>query len=187
MGLLDDSQAVEFSSHPAYACRFREHLRLLKRLGWWSEIYRTKAEQMGLIAHLAALPESRYKLAPETDLRQEFITAFLTIRLHIRRVVDKVCLGVPSGISGFRQYRLHIKEYLSHGVVPSSLSIKERMHHPDPVAVLNAAFCYYLEGLPRFIVPRTTTERRSELNRRVDMWAAKAVDDYKLLRAVRES
>lgn len=182
LGLLDDEGSCEFnSSHPADACRFREHLLELKSQGWWKAVKRFKTEHIQLIEHLGAISESKYVFPVTPGLEK----AFLLLRQRIRSLVGETIVASGSDLRQFRKWSRKIQEYLSYGVVPSTLAVGGRFYFPPPVAVMNAAFGFYLESLSKLIantedpdyVTRNIGER-GKLSGRIELWTLKALEDY---------
>lgn len=184
LGLLDDKGSCEFNrSHPADAYRFREHLLELKSQGWWAAVRPLKAEHIQLIEHLGGLPDSKYSFFDAPAL----VKAFLLLRKRIRDLVGQSIVAAGSDLREFRKWNGKIGEYLSYGIVPSTIALNRRFHFPSPVAVMNAAFTFYLQGLGRLIrntsghIPERVADR-GRLSGRVEMWTMKALEDYRLLR-----
>lgn len=71
------------------------------------------------------------------------------------------------------------------GIVPSAPTDFENVTVPDPVAVINAAFCFYLSALPRLMdnlekQDPKNLEHRSKWTRRLEMWTMKAIEDFQI-------
>jgi hypothetical protein len=194
LGLLDEKESLRFSpSHPADACRFKEHLAQLEFLGWWQAVKDVGSEHIKLIEELGKKPETSYEFALEGNLvlGQTLKDAFCDVRQDIRRLVNTMCAEVRSGLDDFRRHNRTVQEYLSRGIVPSTLAIRGRLVHPEPVGVINALACFYLSSLPRLIrnapkyYRRRNSDRkisdRSELTSRLETWGTKAIEDYRLL------
>ena len=191
LGLLDDEGSCEFnSSHPADACRFREHLLELKSQGWWAVVKKFDTEHVQLIQHLGGMSESKYVF----PLAPGLVRAFLPLRKRIQDLVGETIVSTGSDLREFRNWNRKIQEYLSCGVVPSTLAVKRRFYFPPPVAVMNAAFGFYLESLWRLIantedpdyVARDVGER-GKLSGRIELWTIKALEDYRLLQGEAKS
>jgi len=195
MGLLsEEEEAVDFSdSHPADACRFKEHVRILKSFGWWPSLVSLRTEQAKLVAKLAGIDEGEYSFSSqEEEFGSRLIKAFLRVRSRIRTLVKGIVGRDRSERKEFVTYNSTIRQYLNHGVVPSTVVFRNRLDFPTPIAVINAAFFFYLQGLPGLSDRLTTSrsamgiKRRSELQAKVQMWTMKALEDHRLLRDQQE-
>lgn len=199
LGLLDEKESLKFSpSHPADACRFKEHMTQLEFLGWWQAVKDVESEHIRLIEELGKKSETSYQfaLAEIPKLGPALKDAFCDVRGDVRRLVNTTCAGVRSGLDDFRRRNGTIQEYLSPGIVPSTLAIRRKLVHPEPVGVINAVACFYLSSLPRLVrnAPKYYHRRnsdlkisdRSELTSRLETWGTKAIEDYRLLNAQRK-
>lgn len=199
LGLLDEKESLKFSpSHPADACRFKEHLAQLEFLGWWQAVKDVASEHIKLIEELGKKPETSYQFALDWNpvLGQALKDAFCDVRGDIQRLVNTMCAGVRSSLDDFRRHNQPVQEYLSRGIVPSALAIRHRLVHPEPVGVINALACFYLSSLSRLIrnapkyYRRRNSDRkvsdRSELTSRLETWGTKAIEDYRLLHPQRK-
>jgi hypothetical protein len=79
-----------------------------------------------------------------------------------------------------------VRIYLSHGIVPSTLVQKGNERSPDAVALINAAYLFYLESLPELMRKianqnENSLSHRSKWAERVEMWTLKALEDLSLL------
>lgn len=80
-----------------------------------------------------------------------------------------------------------MEESLSVGVVPSTAP-----GPPDPVSIINAAFCFYLTSLPKVIkefedpTAETDVAIYSRWTKRTEMWTMKAIEDSQILARYRK-
>jgi len=79
-----------------------------------------------------------------------------------------------------------VRTYLTYGVVPSTLVQGGKESFPDAVALINAAYLFYLENLPQLMKriskqDKNNLSHRSKWAERVEMWALKALEDLSLL------
>jgi hypothetical protein len=79
-----------------------------------------------------------------------------------------------------------VRIYLSHGVVPSTLVQERKEKSPDAIALINAAYLFYLESLPELMQKIANQDEnrlihRSKWAERVEMWTLKALEDLTLL------
>jgi hypothetical protein len=85
-----------------------------------------------------------------------------------------------------------VRTYLSYGVVPSTLVQEGKESVPDAVALINAAYLFYLENLPQLMKriakqDENNLSHRSRWAERVEMWTLKALEDLSLLSYRREA
>lgn len=187
LGLMSPGAQVMFSdSHPAQACRFSEHLRQLEMDGWWDLVKDIPAEQPKAIAQTAGRSVGEYRLDLDAELKPDcgLIQAFLELLPAIRTAVGSLTGAIACSAHEFQDFRNHIERCLAHGVVPS-VPTELGAAPPTPVATINAAFCFYLSGLPKLMGnledqdPRNV-EHRVRWMRRVEMWTMKAIEDFQI-------
>jgi hypothetical protein len=78
LGISPDQYVKFDTDHPAPACRFAEHVKLLRDDSWWDEITNVHAEQKRLLEDLAAIPTSRYKFFVDGRTgRKKLLKAFV--------------------------------------------------------------------------------------------------------------
>jgi hypothetical protein len=88
-------------------------------------------------------------------------------------------------VDDFRRFRDHIENCLAHGIVPSAPVDSDNVTVPDPIAVINAAFCFYLGALPKLMgnlekQDPKNLEHRSKWTGRLEMWTMKAIEDFQV-------
>jgi len=183
LGLLEENGCLEFNaSHPSEACRFKEHLGLLRRSGWWGLVGRLDTDHVRFLKQLGNMPENRYGFPLVPPLAR----AFLLVRPSIRALVRRTVRPTLSDPRDFKRHNTRIQELLEYGVVPSSYPKGKRFVLPNATSIINASFCFYLRSLGR-LAQRAPQLRFSELSDRarlagrVEMWTMKALDDWKLL------
>jgi hypothetical protein len=187
LGFLSEKETVKFHpSHPSSACRFAEHVNMLRDDSWWDAIADVKANQKRILEDLAKLPRSKYRLYVDdkTTGPQGLITAFLDVVVPaIRKLVKSLTPDSHLAVKRFSSSRSNIQECLHAGVVPLTTPTS-----PDPVSIINAAFCLYLTSLPEIInrfegdKARQNVEVHSWWTKRVEMWTMKAVEDSQIHR-----
>lgn len=188
LGLMDDATQTQFSSsHPAQACRFSEHLRQLQADGWWDLVKDIQAEQPQLVSAVASLPSSDYKLSLDEGPAADFglIPAFLDLLPSIRESVCGLTESARGKADDFGRFRDHIEKCLAHGIVPSAPTDPDGVTIPDPIAVVNAAFCFYLGALPTLMGNLDSQDpkdlaHRSKWTQRLEMWTMKAIEDFQI-------
>jgi hypothetical protein len=188
---IDESELVAFSdTHPSDACRFREHSDQLERGAWWAMLSETtKTSYVSLIQRLAAIDPDRYVFDSDekSGLASDVLQAFKRMKPKIASLVDHSfgpMLRCFRGYADNAEVRL-IKNYLSRGVVPSTLIQKGREHSPDPVNLINAAYLFHLENLPELMQRikgqnKDNLAQRGKWSERVELWTLKALEDVKL-------
>lgn len=121
------------------------------------------------------------------ELAEPVLQAFLAMKPEIVKLVDETFGTVLSRFRGALdqgEIRL-VKNYLSRGVVPSTLIQRRKGVFPNPVTLINAAYLFYLENLPELMGrikgqrPRILSER-NKWSERVESWTLKALEDIRL-------
>jgi hypothetical protein len=141
-------------------------------------------EQANLIGRMANIPGQEYIFSlEEENFGCILINAFRRVIPTIRRLAKRIVKSDRSKLNQFLLFNQTIRQYLSRGVVPSTVVIRNRTYFPTPIAVINAAFLFYLQGLPGLLDRRSsmTIRRRSELQAKLEMWIMKALEDHRLL------
>lgn len=186
LDVLDKDSAKEFDSeHPCFAFRFNEHKEQLNAQGWWAAIKDLNCEHPRLIEEMASINPVDYTSFPHEPLFDtELIPAFLRLRPEIRRLVKTTVGNRDAGLNAFVALKSGIDECLSNGIVPSVLH--GRGEDPLPLALINAAFVFYLQSLSALIEAidgpgPMDIEHRSDISRRLEMWVLKAIEDCNLL------
>jgi hypothetical protein len=192
IGTSDTDDVVEFyDTHPGDACRFKEHADQLRNGDWWSLLdENTRTSYVDLIKKLAAVPETSYVY--DSEEKPEFAKPVLDAFLQLKpKVAALVADTLGNRLRRFRgtQDREEIdlvRIYLSHGVVPSTLVQDRKERSPDAIALINAAYLFYLESLPELMQKIANQDQNSLTHRskwadRVEMWTLKALEDLSLL------
>jgi hypothetical protein len=107
--------------HPAPACRFAEHKKLLQDSSWWKQVADLQAEQRKLLEELAAIPTRRYKFLVDEKNRgpRKLMEAFISDLLPaIRTLVNQVTRRAVPSVERFSRTRSDIQRCLRAGVVP---------------------------------------------------------------------
>jgi hypothetical protein len=85
-------------------------------------------------------------------------------------------------VKRFRRTRVEIENCLRVGVVPHSATAGP----PDPVSIINSAFCFYLTSLPGIIGQFERAGAENEVDvyakwtKRLEMWTMKAIEDARI-------
>ncbi len=189
MGTFELGKMKTFNrSHPSNACRFSEHLAMLKADGWWVEIKGLKSEYTALIRTLAGIPSAEYEFVDDGEtMPREFVDSFLLLLPDIRREVDSTLPSLPATSKAFSAKRADIEDCLANGIVPSAVFENQDISLlPDSVAVINSAFCFYLESLSKLIdnidgQDASNIEHRSTWTQKLETWTLKAIENIHLL------
>jgi hypothetical protein len=180
LGSLSWGKRTTFSQeHPAPACRFAEHLRFLRDAStWWRAIAHIQPRQKKLIEEFASIPRSQYGVYD--GVPKALMGPFLdSIVPRVGELVRAIAPNPKLAAKRFEKTRREIEDCLSVGVVPHVSTGSP----PDPVSIINAAFCFYLTSLPdmvgRFEGPGASAnaEKRSKWTRKLEDWTMKAIED----------
>jgi hypothetical protein len=187
---LDSPATALFNeSHPAPACRFRQHVEFLKSIGWWIFLDDVRSPQKATLERLAKQPDQEYLLqlgsaAPGKD--ELLIPAFLHVLPHIWEAVKGITEPVAVNPDGFDQCRAHVEKCLGSGIVPSVLMPTEGTP-PQPAFIVNASFTFYMTSLDalmeRLRKNPLDIQQRGVWMHRLEQWAQKALEDVFLLQA----
>jgi hypothetical protein len=191
-GTSDTGDVVEFyDTHPADACRFKEHADQLSDGDWWSLLNEnTRTSYVEIIKRLAAIPATSYTYESENKpaLAPHVLKAFLELKPNITALVVRT-LGDQArrfrGTVDTKEINL-VKTYLGYGVVPSTLVQTRKERSPNPIVLINAAYVFYLESLSELMQKIANQDKnrlahRSKWAERVEMWTLKALEDLSLL------
>lgn len=173
-------------AHPPHAMRFREQFNALTGDGW-----ELKWDQFGLerLRELAAC-ENRDLDAPSGDegFRQNvwkpLMDVFYDYYSGIDELADEVLDGRENPWGLYQQSGDAAKASLAHGIVPSIVIGEDgKPARTHPVAVINAAVFYWLEGMRETFglieeADPEDLEIRAQLEGRLEMWAMKAIEDW---------
>lgn len=187
LDFLESSVTVVFNpSHPALACRFRQHFEILKSSGWWEHLVHLQAPTKDLIQRLADRSENEYLLQLDGNSQKDavLIPAFLNILPHICNSVVQITKPALAAPAEFASNRNELEKCLMNGIVPS-VPLGQQQQVGSPVSVINASFTFYLSSLEALMKqlgkePRDI-EARSDLKHKLEQWAQKALEDIQLL------
>lgn len=176
------------SEHPAEAARFHVHLRLLKRLGWWEAISDLTSASISVLKSCENWSSCFYiqSFLPTqvSDLR-----VFECYNEIVDWLVDHVIQTVGSSvdhIEGFKKYSATISEYLRRAIVPSTIIYDGKQVNPHPVVLINAIWSFRLTEL-NYLIQNVegesvdSVQSVSRMTDRLELWALKAIEDYRLL------
>jgi hypothetical protein len=194
LGIAEDDRVNDFTdTHPSDSCRFFEHSEQLRRTGWWVFLDQQRESSFpSLIRKLASISQTRYRFysGERTALARRTLKAFQEIQPFVRVLVARVFQRSEARFRGGEEEQCvaAIEKYLSWGVVPATIIRNANAFRPDPVLLINAAYRFYLEGIPT-LVSRIARPRSDELQfvsqrekwaQRVEQWTIKALEDLQL-------
>lgn len=195
LGLLSDKDKGRFQpSHPAPACRFRQQLKLLKEDGWWTPMSAPLSNHRLQIEQLAAFPEHRYTLYVDgqTISNGSVLEAFRRALGTVEELVKKITAPPRDAVECLDAERNDIQGCLAKGVVPSRVFSGRPLSSAVPVAVVNAAYCFYLSGGLLNLIDQladkdaSDPKDRSYWTKRLETWTVKAIEDFFLLEGVQK-
>jgi dCTP deaminase len=178
-----------FEQYPPDLFRLRLQVSILKADGWWTKLERAAGDShyVTTLQAAAGLKDSNF-IYPKSFAPAVVGAIFKEIVPSIIEELNKATRKVPSGATQWENEGDLIEKYLENGVVPSTL-IQERGKEPivpDPIAILNASYHFYIRSLSRLISKIESADKKqiadcSYWSNRLEMWAAKAVEDVGLL------
>ena len=184
LGSLSPEATVTFTQeHPSPACRFAEHVELLRRDEWWRAISYIKPDQKTLLEKLANIPSRKYAVYSDHDGGPKgLLTPFLSVVIPaIRELVRKVTRESAPLAKRFGEEREIIEECLRVGVVPHA-----NKGALSPVSIINSAFAFYLSSFPSIITQfegagaANDVRIRSKWTKKLEDWTMKAIEDSQI-------
>ncbi len=167
-------QILSYRKYPSHPFRVKTQVELLKYEGWWSFIEDIDSRSVQVLKNLVELKFSTFIEAEEEspDGRAPFLVALLAIMPEIQQHLGKITQGLDPGLHEYSIVWKSIASYLGNGIVPSTLNIeveKGRFEkvNPTSIALLNASYRFYLEGLEGLmdkISNQDTTSARERTN-----------------------
>lgn len=189
---MNDDEVNEFEdTHPSHSCRFYEHFEQLQRCGWWPLLDRFGGAYASLIRKLRTISPRNYNFhsKEKPSLAPVVMKAFRDIQPYVGRLVARTFQGQEARFHGGQHFECvkAIQKYLGWGVVPATLVNNGRAFYPDPVLLINAAYLFYLEGIPVLInrIKQKREERANYISQRekwgksVEQWTLKALEDLR--------
>ncbi len=180
-------------SHPADVARFYLHLRHLRSLGWWKPIGHWNCSPIRLLRHCGEVYEKCF-LSGEisSDARNVLkIECFWDACDWLLGFVRKRVPSPRRDVQDFIDQYPVISSYLERAIVPSTIVTPTGMIHPTPIILINSAYRFVLEGLPKLLKnikdrsPNSVADR-SWCTERLELWVLKALDDCRLLQRSQE-
>lgn len=183
-----------YRSHPSHPFRVKEQAELLKGEGWWDLIKDLDSRQCTVLRALLELNPDTFIEAEDAagGERTPFVKALFDVRPQVKKQVGNVTNGIDSRLQEYRFLCTPIAEYLSNGIVPSTLNVTDLdgsplQVHASPITLLNASYRFYLEGVEELMSRikdqnLASARDRTAWMRRIENWTTKALEDVALLR-----
>jgi hypothetical protein len=182
---------TEFDEHPPDLFRVRQQRAILEKDGWWPDLAKVDSQYVALLRAVQRMKDTDFKFSINVAIdTKKVVEAFLSVAPQVLSELDNVTVGLRSGFQSWKDTSAEVEDYLSHGVVPSSLLETPgelKFVYPDTVALLNSSYKFYVESLDTLLgkikdVSLDDVRARSEWAGKVQTWTAKAIEDVNLLR-----
>lgn len=182
-------------NHPADSCRLAQHVAFLQTLGWWPHVEKCASHFVDVLKHVAAIPESGYRFRTDLPVALETPTlpAFFRLLPSVLSSLQSLVGHLDSGVPQYAQFERSVESYFHKGIVPSTIlkpssddDVTPRFDCPEPMTMLNVACRIYLESVHKVIAlvgeDRASVAAHDKWSRRLESWAAKAFEDYSILK-----
>ncbi|MBN1803694.1 MAG: hypothetical protein JW837_00445 [Sedimentisphaerales bacterium] len=196
----DIKRNMNFSrTHPADYFRFKMHAKWLSE-GEWDEIIKERTplvfdrlkdcEKLQLknndfsINYKSPLED---KPDLENKLHNWMLQEFEKMVKKIEPVVSAELENFKNPINDFNNNDALVTDYLEHGVVPSTVYDNENKQicHPNPTTILNSGFFFYLGNMDALLKKvessNSDIDKRTNYEKRLNQWLAKAIEDWQIL------
>jgi hypothetical protein len=192
LGLQDTALQTQFTeSHPSDALRFAEHLAMLTDTGWWDHIQTLDSWHRVILEECAGKSgSSSLHIDGQPYPDPGLVDAFKDVLPTLRDMVRHISAETTTSAENFARLRPEVESALLWGVVPPVHPSGQPGAgiDPDPVSIINAAFCFYLTRLPELLrnlnlsAERTPeVQARSFWAARLQTWTLKAVEDHQIM------
>jgi hypothetical protein len=180
---------LEFQQmHPANLFRIKQHVTLLKKLDWWSQIDLTKSHHYKVLDLSQSVSDSKFTFSRGKFLGAQALQAFFEVLPLIEQQLYTVMSGLDPGLVEYKKLFSVVQEYFKNGIVPSTVPDPDNSARvfPSPLTVLNAAYAFNLESLNTLIsgIERQdplSIRDRQKWTEKLEAWTLKAIEDYGLL------
>lgn len=198
--LPDPEEVKRFNaSHPCDCLRFREQLAALGNDGWDMDVEYSNPRLEYVKDEVAAVPLDDYSACSElnTTMWSKVLSPLASIlESNMKIIHDLVAMALAPKLDNPHEHYScdwkRVSDCLGHGVVPSVTATQGRkgFRAVHPLAVINRAVLFWLNGMPELYSvvkgsDKTNVRDRSKMEERVEMWAAKAVEDWLIMRGRR--
>lgn len=191
---VTDGSKTFIRSHPADLFRLKQHVQLLQRLGWWTEIEPLKSHFVDVLKSAITVTDNKFEFPTrekDSGHAHKTLRAFLGLAPFVAGLImdltkDAEGKEIDCGLAEYKRFGGLIEEYLRRTVVPSTVFDGKEHVYPSPVALLNASMKFYLESLEDLmsgIEGQNTTlaGHRSRWIQRLESLTGKAIEDHQLL------
>lgn len=184
-----------YRAHPSHPFRVKSQAELLKGEGWWDVIKDLDSRQCSVLRALLDLDLESFIEAEDAvgGERTPLVKALFDIMPQVREMVGTVTNGIDPQLSEFKILSKPIAEYLSQGIVPSTMNVEDQdgvvqQVRATPITLLNASYRFYLEGVEELMSKieaqdLSSAQARAAWMRRIENWTSKALEDVALLRS----
>jgi hypothetical protein len=176
------------TDHPADLSRFRNHRKLLEKLGWW-QIIRNWSSAPVQILKTCTSYRSKFALEddlPETVSPNRLLQCYNEVCNWLIGYVPRRVKGCRDHVADFMVQSPIIAQYLQRAIVPSTIIVRRKVVNPSPIVLINAGYEFLLEKLPLLLSnikgeSPNSIESRSRMGTRLELWLLKALEDHRLL------
>jgi hypothetical protein len=184
-----------YRAHPSHPFRVKAQAELLKGEGWWDLIKDLDSRQCAVLRALLELNLDSFIEAEEAvgGDRVPFVKALVDVIPQVKTQVGNVTNGIDPRLHEYSMLWKPIAEYLSNGIVPSTLNVTDSAGilqevHATPITLLNASYRFYLEGVETLMSRikgqnLSSAQDRTAWMKRIENWTTKALEDVALLRS----
>jgi len=184
-----------YRAYPSHPFRVKAQADLLKAEGWWDLIKDLDSRQCEVLRVMLELNTDAFIEAENRAGGEStpFVKALIDVLPEVKNQVGNVTNGIDPRLHEYSILWKPIAEYLSNGIVPSTLNVAGtdgtlREVHATPITLLNASYRFYLEGVEKLMSrikdqDLSSAQSRATWMRRIENWTAKALEDVTLLRS----
>lgn len=178
-----------YEKHPSHIYRLKQQAIFLRESSWWDQLESFSSRFAGMLQTLIDLElNTHYQSLNLGGL----VPALDSVIPEIKRAIGVAFTGVDDGFTEFQQLNPTIQQYLSNGIVPSTLVVRTGSEATDveivpasPFVLLNSGMQFYLTEIDSFMQsiagePVDNFSRRLHWIRRVEQWISKAIEDQSL-------
>jgi hypothetical protein len=190
-----EPQIRSYSTYPSHPFRVRAQSDLLRGDGWWDLIKNMDSRHCEVLRALLELSPDAFIQAEDAagGDRTVYVKCLVDVMPEVKNQVGVVTDGIDLRLHEYVELRKPIANYLSDGIVPSTLNVegpdgKNQEVHATPITLLNASYRFYLEGLEDLMIKIkgqdvSSAQHRAFWMKRIENWTAKALEDVALLRS----
>jgi hypothetical protein len=178
-----------FEKHPSHIYRLKQQAIFLHESSWWDHIDVFSSRFAVMLRTLIDLQlDAHYQ-----NLKLgELVPALDSVIPEIKQAIGVAFTDVDDGFTEFQKLNPTVQQYLSNGIVPSTLVVRTGSKASDveitpvsPFVLLNSGMQFYLTQIDSFMQsiqdePLNNFSRRLHWIRRVEQWISKAIEDQSL-------